>query len=168
MSTNVPVPNVPIHWWNMIRRMQHLSETLQKEVLESVVKRDAYYAHQENVLIAMVSDKNVTTHELGFWRILKPRQESKETSRHPSIIRQFKVPEINIKAENYTELLYWESDHHRMEPPITMAISKEELFVCIKHEKKLNEKLFDFHAKLNQLNEASLKVNEKDSRDGLI
>ena len=25
-----------------------------------------------------------------------------------------------------------------------MAISKEELFVCIKHEKKLDEKLFDF------------------------
>ena len=33
--------NGPIHLWNMIRRMQHLSETLQKEVLEPVVKRGA-------------------------------------------------------------------------------------------------------------------------------
>ena len=32
----------PMHLWNMIRRMQHLSETLRKEVLESVVKRGAY------------------------------------------------------------------------------------------------------------------------------
>ena len=60
MSTNVPVPNVPIHLWNMITRMQHLSETSQKEVMESVVKRDAYYAHQKKVLIAMINDKNVT------------------------------------------------------------------------------------------------------------
>ena len=114
--------NVSIHLWNMIRRMQHLSETLQKEVLELIVKRGAYFAHQEKVLIAMISDNNVTIRELGFWQILKARQESEETSRHPSIIRQFKVPEINIKAENYTELLHWESDHQPTEPPITIAI----------------------------------------------
>ena len=90
----------------MIRRMQHLSETFQKEMLESVVKRGACYAHQENVLIAMINDNNVTIRELGFRRILKARQESEETSRHPSIIWQFKVSEINIKAENYTELLH--------------------------------------------------------------
>ena len=111
MSTNVPVPNVPIHLWNMIRRMQHLSETLKKEVLESVVKKGAYYAYQKNVLIAMINDNNVTIRDLGFRRILKARQESEETSRHPSIIRQFKVSVINIKAENYTELFHWESDH---------------------------------------------------------
>ena len=121
----------------MIRRMQHLSETFQKEVLESVVKRGAYYAHQENVLIAMINDNNVTIRELGFRGISKKRQKSEETSRHPSIIRQIKVPEININAENYTELLHWESDHQCTEPSITMAISKEELFGYIKHKKKV-------------------------------
>ena len=94
--------NVPIHLWNMIRRMRHLSETSQKEVLELIVKRGVYYAYQEKVLIAMIYNNNVTIRELGFWRILKARQESKVTSRHPSIIRQFTVPEIDIKAENYT------------------------------------------------------------------
>ena len=49
-----------MHLWNMIRRMQHLSEILRKEGLESVVKRVAYYAHQENVLIAMINDDNMT------------------------------------------------------------------------------------------------------------
>ena len=127
--------NGPIHLWNMIRRMQHLSETLQKEVLESVVKRGAYYAYQEKVLIAMINDNKVTIREGGFRQILKARQEFEKTSRHPSIIRQFKVIEINIKAENYTELLHWESDHQRTEPPITIAVSKEKLFACIKHKK---------------------------------
>ena len=122
----------------------------------------------------MINDNNVTILELGFRQILKARQESEETSRHPSIIWQFKVPEINIKAENYTELLHWESDHQRTEPPITIAISKE-LFACIKHKKKLDEKLFDFpcHTQaveryIKLVTEASLKVYGKDSRDGFI
>ena len=86
----------PMQLWNMIRRMQHLSETLRKKVLESVVKRGAYYAHQENALIAMINDDNMTIRELGFRRILKVRRESEETPRDSSIIRQFDVPEINI------------------------------------------------------------------------
>ena len=106
---------------------------------------------------------------------MKARQESEETSRHPSIIRQFEVPEINIKAENYTELLYWESNHQRTEPPITIATSKEDLFTCVRHEKKLDEKLLDFpcHTQsvercIKLVTEAFLKVYEKDSRDSLI
>ena len=63
-----------MYYWNMIRRMQHLSKTLLKEVLESVVKSGAYYAHQENVLIAMINDDNMTIPELGFRRILKARR----------------------------------------------------------------------------------------------
>ena len=54
----------------------------------------------------MINDNNVTIRKLRFRRILKARQESEETSRHPSTIRQFKLPEINIKTENYTKLLY--------------------------------------------------------------
>ena len=72
----------------------------------------------------MINDNNLSIRELGFRRIFKARQESEETSRHSSIIRQIKVPEINIKAENCTELLHWENDHQRPEPLITMAILK--------------------------------------------
>ena len=62
---------------------------------------------------------------------MKARRQSEEIP----MIGQFEVPEINIKAENYTELRHWESDYQRMESPITLAISKEELFACIKDEK---------------------------------
>ena len=50
----------------MIQRMQDLPETLRKEVIESTVKRGAYYAHRENLLIAMINDDNPTIHELGY------------------------------------------------------------------------------------------------------
>ena len=165
----------PMHLWNMIRRIKHLSETLRKEVLESMVKRGAYYAHQENVLIAMINDDNMTIRELGFRRILKARRKSEKTRRNSSIIRQFDIPKINIKAEHYSGLLHWERDHQRTEPPITMAISKEELCAWIRDEKKLDEKLFDFpcHTQAVErcfklVTESSCKVYGKDSRDGFV
>ena len=166
-----------MHLWNMIRRMQHLSKTLRKEVLESMVKRGAYYPHQENVLILMINDDNMTRpiREMGFRRILKSRRESEETPRHSSIIPQFDVPEINIKAEHYSGLLHWKRDHQKTEPPITMTISKEKLCACIRDEKKLNEKLFDFHFHtqavercIKLITEASCKVYGKDSRDDFV
>ena len=89
----------PIHLWNMIRRMQHFSKTLRKEMLESGVKRDAYYAHQESVLVAMINDDNVTIRELGFRRMLKAGRESEETPRNSSIIRLFEVPETNLRLK---------------------------------------------------------------------
>ena len=56
-----------------------------------------------------------------------------------------------------------------------MAISKEELFACIKHDKKLDEKLFNFpcHTQavercIKLVTKASLKVGGRDSRDGFV
>ena len=138
-------------------------------------KKGAYYAHQENVLIAMINDDNMTTRELRFRHILKARQESKETPRNSSIIRQFDVPEINNKAEHYSGLLYWERDHQRTEPSITMVICKEELCACIRDGKKLDEKLYDFpcHTQavercIKLVTEASCKVYGKDTRNGFV
>ena len=129
----------------------------------------------KNVLIAMINDDNVTVRELEFRRILKARRESEETPKNSSTILQFEVPESNINAEHYSELLHWERDHQRTEPPITMAISKEQLYACIRDEKKLDEKLFHFpcHTQavercIKLVTEAFSKVNGRDSRDGFV
>ena len=158
----------------MIRRTQHLSKSLRKEVLESVVKRGAYYAHQENVLIVTINNDNVIIRELGFRRILKARRESEETPRNSSIIWQFQVPEIDIKAEHY-RISSLGTCHQRTEPPITMAISKEDLCACIRDEKKLDEKLFHFPCHyqavercIELVTEASSKVYGKDNGDVLF
>ena len=158
----------PLHLWNMIRRMQHLSETLRKEVLESVVKRGAYYAHQENVLIAMINNDNMAIRELGFRRILKARRESEETPRNSSTFGNLMYQKSILRLSTILDFFTWEHDHQRTEPPITMAISKEELCACIKDEKKLDEKLFDFpfHTQavercIKLVTEASCKCMEK-------
>ena len=79
------------------------------------------------------------------------------------------------KAEHYSGLLHWERDHQKTEPPITMVISKKELCACIRDEKKLDEKLFDFprHTQtvercIKLVTEASCKVYGKDSQDGFV
>ena len=167
--------NGPKHLWKMIVRMRHLPETLQKGVLEPVIQRSAYYAHQENLLVSMINDDCAAIRELGFRRILKVRRDCAGKKQLFSVIRQFKVPEINFLAENYTELLHWESDHQRTEPPLTMKITEEELLACISNKKKLRQELFDFpcHTQavercVKLVTEASTKVCGKDRRDGFI
>ena len=123
----------------------------------------------------MIIDDSATIRELGFRRILKARRNSAGRQRNSSFIRQFKVPEINTLAENYTELFHREADHQRTEPPLTMTIPEEELIACISVEKKLDEKLFDFpfHTQAVErcvkiVTEASTKVYGKDRRGGFI
>ena len=56
----------------MITRSRYLAEGL-KKVHHAVIQRNAYYAHQENLLIAMITDSKSHIRELGFRRILKAR-----------------------------------------------------------------------------------------------
>ena len=104
-------------------------ETLCKEVIESAVKRGAYYAHRGNLPIAMINNDNQNTRELGFRRILKARNEVSNNETNFSV-RQFKVPQINVMVESYTELLHWETDHQRTKPPITKFVFTENLVAC--------------------------------------
>ena len=76
-------------------------------------------------------------------RILKARNE---VSNNETIfsVQQFKVPEINVMADNYTELRHWEADHQQTKLPIAKSVSTEELVACTNDEKTLDRELFDF------------------------
>ena len=47
----------------MITRSRYLAEGL-KKVHDTVIQRNAYYAHQENLLIAMITDSKSHIREL--------------------------------------------------------------------------------------------------------
>ena len=80
------------------------------------------------------------------------------------------INELPLRHEHYSGLLHWERNHQRTELPMTMAISKEQLCACIRDEKKLDKKLFDFpyHTQavercIKLVTEASCKVYGKNS-----
>ena len=93
-----------------------------REIVQKVLCDNPYFAHPENVVIALLADQNEELRRKGVLYILKAREEFDEDS-HP---RQFLKPQINLNAKSYDQLIDWEQVQST-EPPLTMKMCKEEL-----------------------------------------
>ena len=60
------------HIFRLISKSRYLSTDL-KEIVDRVIQRNSFFAHQENILIAMITDDRELVRELGLRRILKAR-----------------------------------------------------------------------------------------------
>ncbi|KAL4720726.1 hypothetical protein ACJJTC_009565, partial [Scirpophaga incertulas] len=98
------------HLFNMIVASRYLPESL-KNVIDPVIQRNSYFAHPENILLAMITDDTKHIRELAARRILKARSKPQ-----PLKPRLFEVPLINFKASTYIDLIDWQEN--LTEPPI--------------------------------------------------
>lgn len=114
------------HLFNMIRKSRYLPDNL-KQVIDPVIQRSGYFGHPENILLAMLTDNRREIRELGLRRIKKCRKLG-TTNRK---IREFKVPLLNFNAEDYVDLIDWQTVSVT-EPPVTVRITNEELKGMIK------------------------------------
>uniref|UniRef100_A0A6P7GJ66 Uncharacterized protein LOC114338834 n=1 Tax=Diabrotica virgifera virgifera TaxID=50390 RepID=A0A6P7GJ66_DIAVI len=114
-----------IHLWQTINKSRHPPEEV-KIIIDKVIHTNAYFAHPENILTAMIAGERSHIRELGFRRILKAR-----TRDQPEKVRVFKIPAINWNAENYSELINW-NECFLTEPPLTMDFKNEELLAAIR------------------------------------
>jgi len=103
----------------MIQLSREFSDQV-KRVIDPVIQRNAYFAHTENLLLAMIADKRPHVRQLGLRRILKARNQTKKG------IRKFCVPQINSTATDYTDLINW-SDIMVTEPPLISKIPLNEI-----------------------------------------
>ena len=87
--------------YQTIEKVWVLSPRVQQIVLP-VIQRNGYYAHSENILLAMVHDKNKDIRELSLRKVLKARKIEAE---HGKGVRLFKIPKINFDATAYYDLL---------------------------------------------------------------
>lgn len=91
-----------------------------KQIAQKVLQTNGYWAHGENILVAMLADERQEIREMAVDIILQCRQRPSDD------IRQFRPPHINFNAEDYIQLV--EPDVlSKCEPPLTMALSEEEL-----------------------------------------
>ena len=111
------------HLWQTIRSSRYLNDAL-KAIVDPVISRNAYNAHPENLLLAMISDDRPHIRTLGLRRIMKAR--SMTPSENGTTIRKFIVPELNFNANDYSEIIDWQTCL-LTEPPITVEISDETL-----------------------------------------
>lgn len=91
----------------------------------NVVERNCYFAHPENVLLAMLTDVNINIREKAAKSILESRKNAK--SNEP---RKFRRPKLNLASRHYYDL----SDITMVEPPFTQEMTSDQVLSCIENE----------------------------------
>lgn len=159
----------PIHVYQAIETSRYLSDEL-KAVIFPVIERNSFYAHPENLLIAMIFDERRHIRELGLRRVLKARQSVSIGKG----VRNFHTPLLNFDALDYTEMIDWNATKISS-PPLLRGVSNEEIksFIQSGEVPDWDIKNFPCHTQavercVKLVTEASLKVCGPQSRDGYI
>jgi hypothetical protein len=161
----------PQHICKMITLSRYMPEH-QKSIINDVIQRNAFFAHSENILLAMLADERTPIRQLAFRRITEIRRAHAGALN----IRQFKVPHINFKATEYCDLIDWSVDKNNLsEPPLTRLVENDDLKkMLIAHSiPSLNFIRFPCHTQsverhIKLVTEASENVCGQERRDGYI
>lgn len=157
----------PKHLFNLMQYSRCLSEEI-KSVVDPVIQRNAFFAHPENLLLAMITDDREFARELALRRIIKARKES------PSKIRIFKIPQLNFSASDYIEMIHW-NELSVTSPPMFHRISDSTLLQMLHNKTTISLEFSKFHCHtqavercVKLVTEASITVAGEKARDGLI
>ena len=131
-----------------------------------VIQRNAYWAHQENLLLAMLADEDETNRKTAV-DVIKEIRASPASSE--PCIREFRPPQIEDSVETLRDLLP-PMDQCTFEPPLTKMLSDEELMNIVQQPLSVD---IPCHSQgvercVRMVTEASNAVYGMDSRDGYI
>ena len=107
------------HIYNLIKYTHSLDNPETTYTVEPFIKRNGYFLHSENLLLAMLADENSAIRNLAISRIQRAREIGEIN------LRQFRVPWIDFTATVYHELICYADDW--LEPRLTMEYSIEYL-----------------------------------------
>lgn len=127
-----------IHLCNMIVASRFLDSPYQK-TFQDTLQFNGFFGHPENVLLAILNDKNEEVRYRGWAKIMDIRRNSDTTS-----FRQFKVPKLNFSARNYTELVDWENELKSV-PPVLNNFDFGAADARVFAKKKLSEHELGFN-----------------------
>lgn len=106
----------PIYLAEIIKKSRFLPARFQK-VVNDTIQRNGYYAHPENVLVAMLNDDNVEVRLKAWRKILQARQNKPIDG----FLRPFTVPKINFNCIDYIDMIDLENTEITS-PPILKGI----------------------------------------------
>ena len=109
---------------NLFRSVALLRELPQRSqtVVRPVIQLNGFWAHPDQLLLAMVADRDRAVRERAVSLISAARQQQAEDS-----CRVFAVPAINFDATVYTELIGWDDPVSR--PPLLRDLGEAELLL---------------------------------------
>lgn len=158
----------PGHVFEAIKSTRFLPGNSVREV-DPVIERNTFFAHPENLLLRMIVDERKHIRELGFRRIKKARMLASKTDS----IRSFQPPKINFQANDYTDIIDWNTTV-LMPPPLLRRVSDDEIWAKITvGQTALNFGKFLCHTQavercVKLVTESSQKVVGAMNRDGFI
>ena len=73
-----------------------------------MIQRSAFFAHPENVFLAMISDEQPHVGELAWRTTKKARGEQCEhAAEEQAVIRKCVVSELNLQCDDHTNIIKW-------------------------------------------------------------
>lgn len=110
------------HLWKLIMYSRYMPDHLRKTI-DVVIQRNGFFAHMENLLLAMLYDDRDHIQELACRRVISCMKENQNSSS----VRKFRVPVINMQATDYTVLIFCTNNNERLQRPVLKDISDEDL-----------------------------------------
>lgn len=117
----------PRHLFQFIKSIEWLPKNV-KNVVQSSINRNCFYAHPENLLLSMLVDEQYDVRKKAVDIILKARSESSDSQNTP--VRKFKLPNINYDAKVYYDLVDWQNIIVN-EPPLSKTLTESRLSDCV-------------------------------------
>ena len=137
-----------------------------QDIIRPVISRNGYWAHPEQLLIAMVADEDREHRTEAIRHIRAARDKGK----HEQEVRSFSLPTINFNAQRYTDLIDWAAEDVT-EPPLLRDLSDSEL--CEISAAPLQIPAYPVHTQaveraVRDVTEASSRVVGEEARHGRI
>jgi len=110
----------PRNLFHQIQLTSRLSRE-DREIVEPVVQRNAFFAHPENLLLTMLTDEcvNILHRAVKILTTCRKHEAAKSSK-----VRTFIIPSLNFQSENYVEIINWD-DVRITEPPLTICMTDE-------------------------------------------
>lgn len=158
------------HLWLMAKYSRFLPDSI-LPVVDTCIQRNGFFGHPENILLAMLADERKEIRELGSRRIKAARQ-SQRVACETITVRKFLVPQLNLNAEEYSDLIDW-FECPRTEPPLLKKISDEDVDRAIESKCKWDLENIPCHSQAVErhvriVSQASAAVCGELRRDGYI
>ncbi|OXU32187.1 hypothetical protein TSAR_007981 [Trichomalopsis sarcophagae] len=143
----------PENLLHMIQQSRYMPPTL-RTLFDETIQNNSYFAHPENILLAMLADERKSIRQKAYDKIVEVR-ENHPVSRNG--IRKFIKPNINFDASSYELLINW--DDSDTEPPLTILLSAEQLLYYVNNHDPRN-KIFRFPYHTQAVERGVKKVTE--------
>lgn len=163
----------PIHLAQIIKSAQCMPPVC-RDILNRNISNNCYFAHAENVTLAMLNDDSEEIRLKAWHKIYAARQQEIENS-----LRKFRSPQLNFSCESYTQLIDYDNAQY-FNPPILKDYEFTEDQIVDLASKRILEHDFGEYLKdmpchtqaversVKLVTEASQRVCGHEARNGFI